>query len=579
MSEHFELRFEGPGDESPRTLQLIKGVFVADLEFPVSDVQRFLQSAPIAIKSAASQSELKKEFDLLSKAGAKVLIVQVKNEGTLKPEPTPAAIPAPEPSDTKAARQTPKSEPAPATTAPNDLELAPLSLEYDQVLNTAPTEVLPVQMTSTESLELNFDFTSSPAPQEPSATIAASAPVDSSFDEPNELTLNFSLDGNSETPTPKEAKPAPAVAGSKTIDAPSSSDFDLTLALDEPTPAPAPEKPRATPSAEKEEPKALTEMPLISGESANDGPVLEVFAPSHSTLFKPVDESVEPSGVQAEPQAPKVATEQVQEIVAAVDEPLPETVSEDSPATNANRTESNEDQVIELTAAELKKLQRGPRKKLKVGPAHTLIAVGLVLMFFINQEIFNAPPGENPFAALVEQLPSMNADETQNQQERLAKKAAELERSAWYSAEENFPDRSVKASVWVEDGALIHGTVEVTTPKPAPLSKEELVQRVPPRPWLRRLEMKDLTFKKEAGAFHANGPVLAYVTVGEKNLRFAGLGSLKASLSEDKKTISIEASAAKPEAPTDLSPHLIFSFESEAVQSLNFFQELKLGRQ
>jgi len=77
----FELVYEGPSDDAPRTLQLIKGVFVAELNFPIPEVQRILEQAPATVASAPSESALKEQFSKLKSAGARVLIVKRTNAG------------------------------------------------------------------------------------------------------------------------------------------------------------------------------------------------------------------------------------------------------------------------------------------------------------------------------------------------------------------------------------------------------------------------------------------------------------------------------------------------------------------
>lgn len=71
----FQLIFEGPADSSEDTLRHLKGVFLADLEFPIDEIMRILSSAPVAIKGAEDRESLESIEDLLRKAGGKVLIV------------------------------------------------------------------------------------------------------------------------------------------------------------------------------------------------------------------------------------------------------------------------------------------------------------------------------------------------------------------------------------------------------------------------------------------------------------------------------------------------------------------------
>ncbi len=72
----FDLVYEGAGDESARTLQRIKGVFVADLSLSIPEVQRIIEHAPATISSAESSDELTEAYEKLAAAGARVLIIR-----------------------------------------------------------------------------------------------------------------------------------------------------------------------------------------------------------------------------------------------------------------------------------------------------------------------------------------------------------------------------------------------------------------------------------------------------------------------------------------------------------------------
>ncbi|RMG42747.1 MAG: hypothetical protein D6719_05470 [Candidatus Dadabacteria bacterium] len=75
----YELVFESAGDDDD-TLRKVKGVLIADLECSISEVQHFLDNAPLTIKRAKDENELKGPFEALKEAGAKVLIVRPKGQ-------------------------------------------------------------------------------------------------------------------------------------------------------------------------------------------------------------------------------------------------------------------------------------------------------------------------------------------------------------------------------------------------------------------------------------------------------------------------------------------------------------------
>lgn len=72
----FELVYEGPADSSEETLRRIKGVFIADLELSVAEVQSILASAPVGIKSGNDHEGLEKHRRALQRAGATVALLQ-----------------------------------------------------------------------------------------------------------------------------------------------------------------------------------------------------------------------------------------------------------------------------------------------------------------------------------------------------------------------------------------------------------------------------------------------------------------------------------------------------------------------
>ncbi len=76
----FDLIFEGPADESVKTLQKIKGAFISDLEFPIEEVQRILSQAPLTIYSSESEDQITDFYNSLKNAGGKVLIVRPKTD-------------------------------------------------------------------------------------------------------------------------------------------------------------------------------------------------------------------------------------------------------------------------------------------------------------------------------------------------------------------------------------------------------------------------------------------------------------------------------------------------------------------
>lgn len=79
MSEHnrYELVFEGYSDFSETTVRRVKSCFIADLEFTVSEIQAILHSLPAVVRQAETEADLRRSMVLLQKAGARVSIQPV----------------------------------------------------------------------------------------------------------------------------------------------------------------------------------------------------------------------------------------------------------------------------------------------------------------------------------------------------------------------------------------------------------------------------------------------------------------------------------------------------------------------
>jgi hypothetical protein len=75
-SNHFELVFEGPVDDSLETMRKLRASLLADLGLSVSEAQEVLSSTPATVKTAEVEDDLQPLFAALKKAGGKVLIVR-----------------------------------------------------------------------------------------------------------------------------------------------------------------------------------------------------------------------------------------------------------------------------------------------------------------------------------------------------------------------------------------------------------------------------------------------------------------------------------------------------------------------
>ncbi len=453
----FELRFDGPKDDSAVTLRQIKGVFVADLEFPISDVQHFIESAPIVVKKAESEAELSEAFNLLEKAGAKVLIVNRKNEP------------------------------------------APLELEFEEVLDQPMTEL--VQDDEVAPLVLDLSLEDSPALEDPQPEV--NTPQTSlSFDN-LELTVDSEELGQS---------------------------FSDELKIEEITPE-------------------IIETDSIAKEDSFE---LDLFQPEESTLLS----------TETETQQPQILTEP--EI-----HQEPETLQQVAQEPLAERPEEKIEEypVQEITLEELKALQAPIKKRkshynIKLAGAFLLC---VAVLAYINSIVFSAGEYKNPFDSIMAGIPQMPEENTAKKQ-----KIAEPENTSWQTAEMVFADRSYKASVWVENKIPLHASIELNAPKPAPLSKEEIVNNVPERIWLKRIEIKDLIFRKDGEKFIAEGPAFAYLYASKRNIRLADKAFLEAAVNPENGEIALNVKAgSEPDGNSD--SQLSFGLSGQNASAADYF--------
>ena len=147
-TKDYQLVLEGMDNQTPQSLQRIKGILVGDMEIPVEEAQKILSNFPLTIRHADNESELSVYYESLRSAGAQVLI--------LKPQ---------EPSNEQA--------------KPEDSNEIDFKLEDAFVNKTSDEkEILPVETQhpaeDDNSIEFDFDFSTPPlsdeqnkAPEEP----------------------------------------------------------------------------------------------------------------------------------------------------------------------------------------------------------------------------------------------------------------------------------------------------------------------------------------------------------------------------------------------------------------------------
>lgn len=72
----FELRYEGPVDDSPETIRNLKAAFLVDLNLPMERVQEIMAATPTTVLTSDSKMEVEALLELIKHAGGRVALVQ-----------------------------------------------------------------------------------------------------------------------------------------------------------------------------------------------------------------------------------------------------------------------------------------------------------------------------------------------------------------------------------------------------------------------------------------------------------------------------------------------------------------------
>lgn len=157
----YKLIFEGVADDRPETLQRLKGVFIADLDLTIPEVQRILNEAGSQICSSDDQYEILQKEKKLKLAGALVHLIGIEQDPD---EAVDEVVTNEEASSTQAVQAAEEEEPADADDAEyevsdeseNDFEL---EFELDQLEIAAPKKKKKREKVHVVSEEVSLDDT------------------------------------------------------------------------------------------------------------------------------------------------------------------------------------------------------------------------------------------------------------------------------------------------------------------------------------------------------------------------------------------------------------------------------------
>jgi hypothetical protein len=533
-SDLFELIFEGPADDSKETIQKLKAVFIADLELSIPEVQNILQNAPATVCKNQSKEEITEQYQLIKKAGGKVLLIEPKIRDADEKED-------------------------------NVLEMKDLSLELDSVLGESESEALDEQY-------------------DPASESGKILEADDSIVEP----LEFKLDPEQTSEEPKPAEPKPASGKSledlqKTLTEPDSevafsfeddssstttpkASTDDTLTAPEDSSA-GPKEPQSEAKLEKPEDVDLSDAPLFEFEDS---------LPTENPETKTVDSTETQAGADSS----LFDLDQLGESLAAVKE-------EDPPVIDVTRKEAdNNDEDFDLSI-ELE--ESTPAPPTKEEPVSSLPAekeedqeddFGLELSLEEPEEQPPAPPKAEPTTQETEESLdlSLEADPEPSLQTQKAKAALESAQDSAPAASMQLEENTSEPPS-LEDEKAIPDKTE--TPKLAdamknrkPVKKEtEIEEEDPEEGEEDEEELIELQTKKEKKSSYLLEYILPII-IGSAIL-FAGTYYLFLSFSPDEEIIQqindsidkitepVKKDKAKPKEPqkeeVPAGPKAVFS--------------------
>ena len=566
--EQFELVFQGPKDDSPRTLQRIKGVFVADLEFPIPDVQRFLESPPITIKSATNEKDLHEAYKLLKAAGAKVLIVKPKETAPAQDSPaehdeTPAGstlefeltLDDLAQDTSKKAQSNPKVYTL--NLEDNDAPLAKFIQPDEEPVQDEPQpstpEDSPQEATPPNPLLGLLKETPEPSPDEPTLSLATpEIPAEEAPSEPSPpqplstldsgAMLEFELEEPSTQPGQTNAAPNTAQEPSISPDSTESPADPLAgLSLDL---ASEPQETHTPSAAAKLAEELIKDEEIPDLEPSPDPPTIPSDEPLESALglaerdeLLGLEEDISPppKAMPPPPEKPTLAPQPpAMNLETEIESPRQTAtagaqISSSPPPEIVPGRESADaasPPVIFTEGAPAKPSTTKKKASIPLDVAIPIIIgtgiIGLANIYYFSPNL--APTSD--LDALLEQATAANEGAT-------SAIATPLPPPITFTGNILQPDYQITLTFKLDDGKPVWPRLHVITPEPPAPTKEDLVNGKSRAPWLRRIEAHDIVIK-DAGnnEYSAHGLVLGYVEHQGAQLRIPGTVELRMVMNE-----------------------------------------------
>ncbi len=581
----FQLVYLGPSDDSPKTLQLIKGVFIADLELEIPAVQQILEAIPATIKESVNKSDLKHAYQLLRGAGALVEIVDAKPQETTSAD-------LEEHYGQKASGDVPLE-----TQSQDDNE----SIEFEVVLEETPPQQIEVKQPK-KVYEINLDEASD-APlfqfnntiedteTEPPEASDTSQPLASmlSAQESEELktrqkqlesaaipaaSLEFDSDASGSVPNPitqpqktqdnipsaeatfdfilDETKPITKASEpiSKNKEAtpkpPSPSaleDSDLTISFDDEVksssvqPKSAIENKELTPQKPPSLLQAGLETTPAKAEVIDNPPP----SPDPDLDIAPLEEDLpkEPSSeIQISPALSTTEVTVPSQLKEREEAPPSEIQKHIEPSPEASS--SPMDESLETESAQVSHHKKRLQQEI-VAYYVIPIIIGSIIMFAGTYFYYSDDGGESLTASIDINSISQQSESSSSISSGppLVEEEA-IPKATTYEAINENEQRKLNVKISSDDKDLTNISISIVRPSAPEPTKEQIVQDTVLPPWLNKIEIRELPLVSLGnGEYSAEGPSTAWVEYAKNKNRSVGTAKIQAQFSEDRSKIRV----------------------------------------
>lgn len=516
-NSEFELVFEGPKDDSPDTLRALKGAMIADLDFSISEVQHFLESAPLTIRRSQDLSELEVACNKLKRAGARLFIIQRPDQGAVKSEEntekkaesdkiaTFLGFDLQESCEPNSPVETTNGNTAHPVPQEDDLVFE-LDLAVDEPSIPEPQETPAYTLTETSLEELDPELV-----QAQEAEVQTTAPdIKEAALAPADDTLQLELDKSASPAVPAPQPPqGPATTEIK------SEGFDLTLALDEPE-----EKPKL--EAVKPQPQTQALFDLAPEPEPKQEAEIEINIPTPHVLKELVQEGEK----MAAPLFTLHPKHKTPEVIIERAEPVENESATADSSSEVSRPKSN---------TNIRRSSKLARKFKNPTLLYSLLAVTLLVAanwYFLhdNSKGIDSQHLERIIKSVAAEIDQSKKDVS----------LTNVEQSPTFGLKGDVTQGALKIS-WDLDNSndvLNGGSISLINPPAPKLTPLEIGQGKISPPWLRKVNLDKLVFEKgDDNTWSAKTVAKAYVEYDGRGFRLVPDATITLSYDASQKTI------------------------------------------